>query len=293
MLWAILERKKALSSLSVEDVTAYREFLADPPSSWCGPRHHQRWSPLWRPLEGPMSPVALRQALIILRGLFSFWMSQGYVVGNPLVAVALPAHAQRPLGSSRTLTFAQWDHIDGLLRDHGHTEVQRRLRRAMRWLYATGLRLAEIANSKCEDLDQVEYRTEDDTTETGWMLSVVGKGGRRRQLPVPAELVDELGDELARHGFERQVGAVSNRGICVMARFDAELKRPSPWSASGLYQAIKAFLANAAQGLPDADAQQFRKASTHWLRHYRPFPTVSCTWPAAAFCAGWHARSPT
>jgi hypothetical protein len=33
LLWAILERKKALSSLSVEDATDYRGFLADPPEA--------------------------------------------------------------------------------------------------------------------------------------------------------------------------------------------------------------------------------------------------------------------
>jgi site-specific recombinase XerD len=60
---------------------------------------------------------------------------------------------------------------------------------------------------------------------------------------------------------------VSNQGIHVLARFDPELERPAPWSASGLYQAIKAFLAQAAQGLDELDAQQLRKASCHWVRH--------------------------
>ena len=267
LLWAILERSKALSSLTVEDATDYRAFLAAPPASWCGPRHHQRWSPLWRPLEGPLAPAALRQALIILRSLFAFLMSQGYLVGNPLAAVALPQLPQRPLGSSRTLSFAQWDHLEALLQERGDTEVERRLRRALRWLYATGLRLAEITNVKCEDLEPIDYRTDDGATATDWLLSVIGKGGRSRQVPVPAGLVEEFGQELVRHGFEAQVGALGNQGIHVLARFDSEQERPAAWSASGLYQAIKAFLAQAAEGLEGAEAQQLRKASTHWLRH--------------------------
>lgn len=60
---------------------------------------------------------------------------------------------------------------------------------------------------------------------------------------------------------------MSNRGIHVLARFDAELRRPAAWSASGLYQAIKAFVGQAAAGLRGAEAQQLKKASTHWLRH--------------------------
>ncbi|WP_412179615.1 phage integrase family protein [Variovorax paradoxus] len=267
LLWSILERRKALSSLAVEDASAFRAFLADPPPNWCGPRHHQRWSPMWRPLEGPLTPAALRQSLIILRSLFTFLIGQGYVVGNPFAAVTLPPQPQRPPGSSRTLTFPQWDHIDSLL--HVETEPGRRLRRGMRWLYATGLRLSEITSVKCEDLEPVDYETAGGGVATGWVLSVIGKGGRRRQVPVPAELVDELENELARHGFERQVGVPGNQAIHVMARFDAGLEKPPPWSASGLYQAIKAFLAQAAAGLEGVDAQQLRKASTHWLRHTR------------------------
>jgi integrase len=194
-------------------------------------------------------------------------VNQSYVLGNPFAAATLPPNPQGPLGASRTLSFAQWDHLEALLQDHVDTEAGRRLRRGMRWLYATGLRLAEITTVRCEDLEQVEHESADGTTATGWLLSVRGKGGRIRQVPVPAQLVDELGDELARHGFERQVGAISNQGIPVMARFDTPLERPVGWSPSGLYQAIKAFLARAAVSTNGADAQQLRKASTHWLRH--------------------------
>lgn len=269
LLWAVLERRKALSSLSVEDAAAFRAFLADPPSTWCGPRHHQRWSPLWRPLEGALTPTALRQSLIILRSLFAFLASQAYVRDNPFADLALPPNPPRSPGSSRTLSFDQWDHINALLQGHIDSEAGRRLRRAMRWLYATGLRLAEITNAKCEDLEPAERHTADASKASDWLLSVIGKGGRRRQVPVPAGLVDELGEELARHGFDRQVGAASTNGIHVLARFDPDLDRPAPWSAPGLYQAIKAFLAQAANNLEGLDAQQFRKASTHWLRHTR------------------------
>lgn len=268
LLWAVLERGKAMSSLTSEDAGAYQAFLAEPPVAWCGPRHHQRWSPTWRPLEGALTPVALRQSLIILRSLFAFLASQGYVTGNPFAESALPPDPQRPLGANRTLSFAQWDHIDALLRVHVDTDAGRRLRRGMRWLYATGLRLAEITGARCEHL-QLRHATAADGSTTGvWLLSVTGKGGGHRLVPVPAELVDELGDELARHGFDRRVGAAGNCGIPVLARFEAGGEHPPAWSPSGLYQAIKAFLARAAvQGLDVADAEQLRKASTHWLRH--------------------------
>ena len=90
LLWAILEHGKPLSSLTVEDVNAFKWFLAAPPARWCGPRHHQRWSPLWRPLEGPLSSAALRQSIVILRSLFGFLVSQNYLLGNAFEGVTLP-----------------------------------------------------------------------------------------------------------------------------------------------------------------------------------------------------------
>jgi len=267
LLWAVLERGKALSSLTREDARAYQAFLENPPAQWCGARHHQRWSPMWRPLEGALTPVALRQSLIILRSLFAFLVQQGYVVGNPFAQSALPPDAQGRLGAQRMLSFAQWDHLDGLLRSHVDTEPGRRLRRGMRWLYATGLRLAEITGVRCEDLQPGPSSVADGRGDSDWLLSVTGKRGERRQVPVPVELIDELGQELARHGFDRQVDAPGNRGVPLLARFGTGAEHPAGWSPSGLYQAIKAFLARAALGLEAAEAAQLRKASTHWLRH--------------------------
>ncbi|MGJ7574372.1 phage integrase family protein [Variovorax sp. RB2P76] len=267
LLWAVLERKTALSSLGAEDAAAYRLFLGDPPAAWCGPRHNQRWSPLWRPLEGPLAPTALRQAMAILRSLFAFLTRQNYVTGNPFAAMTDRLEAPRALGLHRTLSLAQWEHLDSLLAGHAATEAGRRLRRGMRWVYATGLRLAEITGATCGDLQQVVYRRPDGGDAGGWLLSVRGKAGRQREVPVPAELVTDLEEELAHHGFEPRVGAQGNRNIHVLARFDLKPEHPRPWSASGFYSAIKLFVAQAARMLDDAQAEHLQRASIHWLRH--------------------------
>ncbi len=101
ILWAILEHMKPISSLSGEDATEYLEFLAAPPAEWCGKRHHQRWSPMWRPLEGPVSAGGQRHALTILKCLFDFLIGNGYLIGNPFAAVTKTQLANRPLESSR------------------------------------------------------------------------------------------------------------------------------------------------------------------------------------------------
>lgn len=268
LLWVILERRKALSSLSAEDASAYMTFLADPPRSWCGPRHHQRWSPLWRPMEGPQTASARRQSHTILRALYAFLSSVGYVRDNPFEPVTRPALTRTALGAGRTLSAAQWAHLDAFLACRTGTEVERRVCRAMRWLYATGLRMEEIIRAKCSDLREVEPSEVDAAARAGWCLKVTGRGGRCRDVPVPSHLVEELEAELALQGRDSSVDAAANQGVAVLARFDSRRgDPPQPWSASGLYQAIKAVVAKAAAELDGAMSRRLKEASTHWLRH--------------------------
>ena len=267
LLWAVLERKKALSSLGDDDVARYRLFITDPPSAWCGPRHHQRWSPMWRPLERGLSPAALRQSFVILRSLFDFLTQQRYLAVNAFAAAPLPAITQRPLGEGRSLTFTQWDRVEALLRTRNGTPVERRLCRAIRWVYATGLRTDEITQATCGNLRPSGREAGQGLPDDGWKLSVTGRGQRIREVPIPAALVDELGDELSRHGFARQVDAPSNLHIPILARFGTADLQPPSWSASGLYQAIKSFLAEAQPHGSGPEGEPLGSASTHWLRH--------------------------
>lgn len=265
LLWAILEQRKPLSSLSVEDANAFKWFLVAPPERWCGPRHHQRWSPLWRPIEGPLSSGALRQSMVILRSLFGFLVSQNYLIGNPFAGVSLPREAGRSIGSRRSLTFKQWDALEDRLDAMAVDVVGRRRARAIRWLYATGLRLSEMANAQCGDLQRVDYRLPDGTEDVGWLLEVVGKGDKVRQVPVADQLVQELQDELERNGLEAEVGDGSNKDVAILTRFDSGFARPL--SASGLAKGVKAALQVVAATMEEEDAKQLGRASTHWFRH--------------------------
>lgn len=60
LLWAILERGKALSSLATEDAAAYRAFLRRPTPRhrWVAPAQ-PRSSPEWRPFTGALSPGSI------------------------------------------------------------------------------------------------------------------------------------------------------------------------------------------------------------------------------------------
>jgi integrase len=267
LLWAVLERQKPLSSLTVEDASAFTEFLQDPPTAWCGPRHRQRWSPLWRPLEGPMAVGAIRHTVTVLRGMYSFLVAQNYVIGNPFAGVAMPSAAARPLGSNRALTVDQWNEVQAEL-EAATSPAGRRGARAVRWLYATGLRIAELTAARCGDLQRIDFTAADGSAGSGWLLTVLGKGNKVREVPVPVDLVDELGAQLRLAGQDEDPRAAGASAMPILANF--EEGDSSPMSASGLYKAVKTVFDACAARLEASDsisASRLKAASPHWLRH--------------------------
>ena len=275
LLWAILERGKPLSSLTVEDAGAYLAFLREPPARWCGARHQQRWSPLWRPLEGALKPAAQGHAITVLRILYAWLTAQGYLIGNPFAAVAAPRSPPRPLGAGRMLSEALMQTVLGRLQGLPDTAPNRRLKLALPWLYATGLRLAEMVAARCGHLVWVEYVNAQGDIAGGWLQTVIGKGDKLREVPVPGELVQALRQVLGEHGQASSPTDPINANVPVLARYGGAgegdtLPALLPVVAGGLYKDLKGFFAACADELEKDDpaaAARLRQASTHWLRH--------------------------
>ena len=262
LLWTVLVRRKAMSSLEGDDVQAYRDFLRAPPADWCGPRHAQRWSPRWRPFEGPLAPAAVVQAMTVLHGLFAFWVRHAYVNSNPFSAstVRPPSFTKAPrvLGISPS----DWAHLEALLEHEMATSQGRRLARAMRWLRFTELGLAQLTNIRCEHLHRKLQSHGDDD----WSLMLDDVPRKALGMPVPAVLVEEFQAELRRQGRPGDVTDNSNRGIHILARFESQDGLPPAWSASGLAKAIRATFERAAAHTDGAGAQRWAQASVRSLR---------------------------
>ncbi|NML18014.1 phage integrase family protein [Azohydromonas caseinilytica] len=289
LLWALLVRGKPLSSMTQEDCVAYREFLADPQprSRWCGPRGRERWSPAWRPFEGPLSLRAVAQAITILRNLYAFLVHQNYLVGNPWMGVSVPRHAEPRVNAGRSLSLAQWAFVREQLAQQPDNGSTRRLRAALLLLYATGLRLSEAVAARAGDLQWLEFPPgaedgDDAESLAGWVLRVVGKGQRLREVPVPIPVAQELLDYLASRGLvpdpaHPDTGQAFLLGLASDAVERApRLMRAAFDPAAGiapntLYDQLKTYFGHCARVLEaqgdTRGAQRLAAASTHWLRH--------------------------
>lgn len=199
LLWAIYKRRRPLSSLLVEDCEQYKGFLSSPDPEWVGPRT-KRWSPRWKPFEGPLSPASKQHSVTIIRGFFGWLQDVRYLAGNPWVAVANP-RKEKPLERmqiDKALPEALWN---ALSREGGYLDqaiahlsadeqAQMRLGKAALLLVGhSGIRREEAVTAKRGRLKMIEA-ARIPLAE----LEILGKGLRWRRVLLPESAVRALRD---------------------------------------------------------------------------------------------------
>jgi site-specific recombinase XerD len=277
LLWAVLERQKALSDLTVEDCAAYRDWLSLlgrtdpqkwpfqlPQSAWIGSRNTPRFSPAWRPFDGPLSAVSVRQALTIVASLFEWLVRVQYLAFNPWDAVgrklAVSPEIPENVELTRGFSTGQWEYLRHFLTTLPEDPASLRLQFVLPFAYATGLRLSELVAARIEHLYTMPLRQ---SVGVRWMLKVCGKGGKWRAVPLGSRVMEALRVYLAKRGLSPDPLANPPQ-TPLIARLDGK----TPMTASALYKALKALFDQVANSLDDPEAaNSFRLATTHWLRH--------------------------
>lgn len=191
VLWSVLVAYKPISSLLVDECQAYVRFLAFPTARFCGPRA-PRTSRRWRPFsDKPMSPASQKQAVQILRAAFEYLARVRYLGGNPWLAVKDPIVdiETDPIRVDRALTPEAWEALIATLeqRTQRADGGQDRIALAMLLLMGdSGLRRAETVSARRSALLPSRH------VPGVWMLTVLGKGRKKRVLPVSPRTVDAL-----------------------------------------------------------------------------------------------------
>ncbi len=305
LLWAIFERGKAMSALTADDCTAYRDWLAAlgrttpdawtwrlPQSDWIGPANAERLTPAWRPFDGALKKSSQQHARVVLQALFQWLCDVCYLRANPWKGVARDAPPPSEVQDEddelltgyssavdirdRTLSRAQWEVSLASVRAQEPGEARERLLFLLLLGYGTGTRAAEIAAALCGHLRRRaaaggEYDA----------LLVRGKGGKVRAVPMPSPQMEALCAYLGARGLPPNPYACDKRTalIAPLAREHTggkstafvEARAPRTVSTSLIYKLLKGCFAGAAQTLRRArrldEANKLEAASTHWLRH--------------------------
>ncbi|KWF72038.1 phage integrase family protein [Burkholderia pseudomultivorans] len=275
ILWAIVERGRALSSLTTEDAVAYRAFLRRPMphERWVGPVR-PRGAPDWRPFSGALSARSAAYALSVLGALFRWLIEQRYLLANPFAGVKVrDTRGATALDTSHAFTEGEWLLVraiaDGLefrkpvspaAPASGWTPAAaQRLRFILDFGYATGLRASELVGATLGGI-------ETDAHGDAW-LKVVGKGSKAARVALPP---------LARTALDRYL--VARRLPVTPARWRPDTPLIPSLAEDGaaaitsvrLWKVMQRFFAQTAE-LVDAEhpalAQKLRQASPHWMRH--------------------------
>ncbi|OBR48505.1 phage integrase family protein [Paraburkholderia tropica] len=264
ILWAIVERGCALSSLTTDDAIAYRAFLRRPTprERWVGPSR-SRQSVEWRPFSGPLSTRSAAYALTVLAALFRWLVEQRYVLANPFAGVKVRGSAKAALDVTRGFTEGEWLLLrtiaDGLEWSYGWSEAAaQRLRFLLDFGYATGLRASELVGATLGDI-RIDEHGDD------W-LHVLGKGGKPGKVALPT---------LARMALDQYL--VQRRLPVTRERWDPATVIVASLAEDGtgiettrLGRVLRRFFALAADAIKDerpAMAEKLRRASPHWMRH--------------------------
>lgn len=266
ILWAIVERGRALSSLTTDDAIAYRTFLRRPTprERWVGPPR-SRDSVEWRPFTGGLSARSTAYALTVLSALFRWLIEQRYVLANPFFGIKVRGHTLRPaLDTTRGFTEGEWLLLrviaDGLESSYGWSEpAAQRLRFLLDFGYATGLRASELVGAVLANV-RVDERGDH------W-LYLVGKGGKPGKVALPPLASTALDQYLVQRRLpvtpERWnpktplVGNLDDDGNAGIA-------------GARLWRVMRRFFSQAADVIQTdqpATADKLRRASPHWMRH--------------------------
>lgn len=173
-LWLDSKRSKHTQRSYARDITLFNEYLASLPDSPARldaitVRHIESFVKHSQSRGVPARTLARR--LSAIKSLLTFAQQTGYLRFNVGTVVKLPPFPQNL--AERILT-----------EDEVHACIlaarQGRDRTLIRFIYFTGCRVSEVVNVRWKDLSPRDDRC---------VVTLFGKGGRTRHVPVPLELI--------------------------------------------------------------------------------------------------------
>jgi len=191
------------------------------------------------PASRPLSPSTVARLVVSLRALYRFLTREGRVTNDPTATLGVPKQ-------SRSLPKAiPIEDVERLIDLPAPDLLGRRDRAILETLYATGLRISELAALDVDDVDPSE----------GSVLVRSGKGGKGRVVPMGRQARSAVGDYLTVSRPElakRQTTRSGGGGAMFLNARGGRLSRQGCWKI------LKGYARTA--GIED-------RVSPHTLRH--------------------------
>jgi site-specific recombinase XerD len=287
-LWCLHEQGKPLSSIDALDCQAYRAFLQAIPLRWIASKLERSFNAAWRPFRGQLSPVSQKHALLIVQSLFDGLGTAGYLAANPMAMVMKGFNLPNSqINVDRSFTDIEWRFVETCLRSGKPCPANNRLTLLLELLVNLGLRRDELARATRAGLKEVAV-----DGDLNWTLTVIGKRRKQREVFVPPHVMELLNTHWAEMTqrdpslLDRPLdnwplvfatGTAPSRGSGLQSTDQSTDATPQGLGSEGIYKTLKRFFNQAANAIDRGDidtfdprkldAEKFRRASTHWLRH--------------------------
>ncbi len=285
LLWAIIERRTALSSLSLEDCSEYLTWLEmlgrtseetwiarwnQPQSTWLGPKNTARSSGDWRPFSSALSYASRKIAMTVIRQLFSFLQKTGYLRMNPFDQISpkiplLPGEGKPKEYADRSLSKEQWDEILTYLDGMPDSIQKARLKVILLMGKGLGMRCSEMINARASWISARNIEG-----SNVMFITVIGKGDKERRLPLSNEQVQMISNYLEMRDLPPLGDETGSNSLLLASMRKSKKNAEGGVTRSGLYVILSNFLGNVADSIKKErplDAAKLRTSSTHWLRH--------------------------
>lgn len=294
LLWAVLERGKAISSLNTDDCRAYIKFLktlttAD--DTWVtlqpANKSYGKWKPFYyrakksgpgpslEPADLPqrvLSPKSINYAKTVIASCMEWLVKQNYLKHNNFQDIPTLKFAQTKLQTNnRAFTLKQMQ----VLFAYAQAQINpaspeymahRRILFILKFAFSTGLRIHELAAASFGDIECLE-----DESGEHYFLRVVGKHSKIRKTSLPLVFNEELQDYLRFRGLPSDFDFVPHQAPLIPSLRDKTARKHL--SSAGIHKILAAFFEQMFNHLEvdeHADKRlvnKLRQASTHWLRH--------------------------
>lgn len=275
LLWLGLERCKALSEATGEDISLFNDLMQYPERwpQWYGePR--PRFDPRWRPWTRRLSDRSRYASLWVINLCYRWLVQVGYLRLNPVNAADFDLRVPRPPAvQKRFLDEELWaavlQQIENMPRENDYQNA--RYHRA-RWvviaLTTTLARASEFTKARMGDLIRIRQ-----PSGLQWWWQVRGKHRSKADPPVRVPIPPYLINELSVYRTSLGLSALPelNEGTPMILSLYPKRDGWSPLSRrSALWSLIKGIFSATADVIEEHNphgAAHLRAASPHWLRH--------------------------